>query len=115
MNKNLFIEEVEGFVWVNHEGFTYKLASNGIHRLKKSKALANLTDGDLTSPMPGQVLKLNVSAGDKVKKGETVCVVEAMKMEHSLKSPFDGEVKSIDCKKGQAVSLGDLLLSIKEN
>jgi len=114
-SKNLFVEEVEGFVWVNHEGWTYKLPSTGVHRLKKSKALANLTDGDLTSPMPGQVLKLIVNQGDQVKKGETLCVVEAMKMEHSLKAPFDGEVEKISCTQGQAVSLGDLLLSIKEN
>ena len=109
----IYIEEFEGLIWVNYEGWTYTLPSEGVHRLKKKSTQTNLSDGDLVSPMPGQVLKLNVKKGDSVKEGQTVCVVEAMKMEHSLKSPFAGQVHQINCKEGQAVSLGDLLLSIK--
>lgn len=115
VNMSVYVEEFEGLIWLNHEGWTYTLPSNGVHRLKKSIAQANLSDGDLISPMPGQILKLLVNKGDTVKEGETVCVVEAMKMEHSLKSPFSGVVEQINCQEGQSVSLGDLLISIKSD
>ena len=110
---SVYVEEFEGLVWLNYEGWTYTLPSQGIHRFKKSVDQANLSDGDLTSPMPGQVLKLFIQSGDSVKEGQTLCVVEAMKMEHSLKSPFSGTVSQINCSEGQSVSLGDLLISIE--
>ena len=111
---SVYVEEFEGFIWLNHEGWTYSVPSGGIHRFKKSIDQANLSDGDLVSPMPGQVLKLLVKKGDNVEPGQTICVVEAMKMEHSLKSPFSGTIEGINCSEGQSVSLGDLLVSIKE-
>jgi len=112
---SIYFEELEGVLWVNIEGWTYTLPSSGIHRLKKSNSQTDLSDGSIVSPMPGQVLKILVSKGDAVEKGQTLCIVEAMKMEHSLKSPFSGQVEDINCSEGQSVSLGDLLLSINES
>jgi biotin carboxyl carrier protein len=110
---SVYVEEFEGYFWINVDGWSYSIPSNGIHRFKKSVDQKNLSDGDIVSPMPGQILKLFVNTDEQVKEGQTLCVVEAMKMEHSLKSPFSGVVTKVECKEGQSVSLGDLLISIE--
>ena len=67
----------------------------------------------ITAPMPGTILALNVSVGQSVKKGEAVCVLEAMKMENDIPAPQDGVVASINVTKGASVQAGDLLISLK--
>ena len=64
------------------------------------------------SPMPGKVVKVLVAAGDEVKSGQGVVVVEAMKMENELKAPRDGKVKSVSVKEGQAVEAGQTLATL---
>ena len=112
--KDFFIEDLNGVTWICLEGWSFSLPTKGIHRLKSKKALSANSSGDIASPMPGQVLSINVSVGQKVKKGDTLCAVEAMKMEHSLKSPFDGEVTEVFFQQGDTVSLGDLMLKLKK-
>jgi len=65
------------------------------------------------APMPGTVISLPKKEGDAVKKGETVVVLEAMKMENALSAPCDGTVASIHCTEGQSVSRNQLLLVIE--
>lgn len=65
----------------------------------------------VVSPMPGTVLKQNVKAGDSVKRGDVVCVLEAMKMENEITSPVDGTV-SYAIAQGSSVKTGDLLVAI---
>lgn len=62
--------------------------------------------GDLTAPMPGKVFKIVVKPGDKVVSGQTLLILEAMKMEHAIKSPKDGTVKKILFKEGDLVQTG---------
>lgn len=69
--------------------------------------------GDLKAPMPGLVLDIKAGVGDSVKKGDTLLVLEAMKMENSVKSPSDGTVKKIAIEKGQAVEKGALLIAFE--
>ncbi len=59
--------------------------------------------GDLTSPMPGKVVQVFVREGDKVKKGDLLMILEAMKMEHRILSPQDGVIKKIHFKEGARV------------
>ena len=66
----------------------------------------------VTSPMPGTVLAVKVAVGQSVKKGETVILLEAMKMENEIPAPRDGVVASISVNKGSSVQAGDLLLSL---
>lgn len=68
---------------------------------------------DIKSPMPGLVLKINKNIGDKVYKGETVLVLEAMKMENEIKSPVDGKIEEMYAKPGLAIEKNFLLLLIK--
>ena len=66
--------------------------------------------GELTAPMPGQVRAVNVSEGDIVTKGQTLLVLEAMKMEIRIHAPFDGVVSSISVKVGQTVEREKILV-----
>jgi biotin carboxyl carrier protein len=95
------------YVWLN--GRTYliqsgkeehRLAERGDDRAQKGKSV-------VTAPMPGKVVKVNVSENEAVRKNQTLAVVEAMKMENEIKSPLEGFVKKI------YVSPGDLVDSEK--
>ncbi|HBJ19109.1 MAG TPA: acetyl-CoA carboxylase biotin carboxyl carrier protein subunit [Clostridiales bacterium] len=66
----------------------------------------------VTSPMPGTILEVKVSVGQAVKKGDVVCVLEAMKMENEIPAPEDGTVASVNIQKGASVNAGDLLVSL---
>ena len=67
----------------------------------------------VTSPMPGNILAVNVAAGDMVKKGQVLMVLEAMKMENEIMAPQDGKVTSVAVAKGAAVESGALLCTIQ--
>ena len=62
--------------------------------------------------MPGNVIKMNVKAGDAVKKGDVLCVLEAMKMENDIMAPADGTVATVDVAAGQAVQTDAVLLTL---
>ncbi len=62
--------------------------------------------GDLTAPMPGKVTHVHVKAGARVKRGQSLLVLEAMKMEHTIAAPADGTVTEIRCKAGEQVEDG---------
>ncbi len=64
----------------------------------------------LICPMPGLVVSINVAAGQEVKVGETLAIVEAMKMENVLKAERDGTVKKINAAKGDSLALDDVIL-----
>ena len=64
------------------------------------------------APMPGLVLGLSVDPGSNVERGQTVVILEAMKMENDLASPITGKVKEIRVSKGQTVNQGDVLVVV---
>lgn len=66
--------------------------------------------GRITAPMPGMVLRILVSPGQQLKKGDPVLVLEAMKMENVFKAPGDAAVKDIPVKEGAAVEKGQVLI-----
>jgi len=77
---------------------------------KSSKSAGH---GSIKSPMPGKILSIRKQPGDTVDAGETVIVLEAMKMENELKSPVTGVVQSIQVSEGQSVEKNTLLLEIQ--
>lgn len=69
-------------------------------------------DGSLTAPMPGTILKVLVSKGDKVETGQALVILEAMKMENKINATTTGTITSIEVSQGQNVDTGQLLLTI---
>jgi biotin carboxyl carrier protein len=64
---------------------------------------------EIISPMAGTILEVFVSEGDKIAKSQKVLILEAMKMEHSILSDFDGTVSVLKAKTGQSVDAGEVL------
>ena len=62
------------------------------------------------APMPGNILKVNVSVGQSVKEGDLLCVLEAMKMENEIMAPRAGTVAQVVVSKGSSVNTGDALV-----
>lgn len=81
---------------------------------KRKRSSAERHDGGpvIVSPMPGKVLKILVAAGDVVTKGRPVLVLEAMKMEHTLKAPMDGSVAAVKCSVGDVVQAAQELVTL---
>lgn len=66
----------------------------------------------IDSPLPGSIFKILVKTGEKVKKGQVIIVIEAMKMENEVLSPSDGTIVSVEVSEGSSVNTGDLLLTM---
>ena len=75
-------------------------------------AAAPAGGAEVKAPMPGTILSVNVNVGDTVKAGQTLVVLEAMKMENEIVSPADGKVLSVAAQKGSAVDSGATLVVI---
>ena len=68
---------------------------------------------EITAPMPGKVVRVQIAAGDSVEKGSGIVVVEAMKMQNEMKSPRAGVIVSINVKPGDTVNAGDVLAVVE--
>ncbi len=68
----------------------------------------------ITSPLPGKILDVKVAAGDKVKEGDLLLTIEAMKMENEIVATVDGTVTEVTAKSDSTVQIGDSLVSIEE-
>ena len=78
-----------------------------------SKPKPAASKGGVKSPLPGVILDIKVKEGDEVKKGQTVIILEAMKMENSINADRDGKVTSIKVSKGESVLEGTDLIIIE--
>lgn len=70
------------------------------------------TGTKVEAPMPGTIMNVNVAVGDEIKSGQTIVVLEAMKMENDIVSPIDGKVTSLMVKKGDTVNSNDVIATI---
>ena len=95
--------------WVTVNGQTFVLTKSS--GTKRGGGKHDHT-GELSAPMPGQVRAVNISEGEAVTKGQTLLVVEAMKMEIRIQAPRDGIVSSISVKVGQTVEREQILVEI---
>ena len=81
--------------------------------LRRPTAKITTEKSVVTASMPGRVVLLKVEVGDSVKEGDTLCVLEAMKMENEIAAPMPGIVKEIRVSEGAGVDRGDALVLIK--
>ncbi|RAH14638.1 MAG: hypothetical protein CMB56_005150 [Methanobacteriota archaeon] len=97
--------------WVKINGRTLTYTSGDIRKTNRKQ----LNDGSLLSPMPGTVLDVKVTKGQSVKIGDSLIIMEAMKMEHKITAPFNGTVEKLNCEISQKVDRGFVLIELKQN
>lgn len=117
---------------VNIENYAEVVAEKGLHLQKTMTAVpptaagsvpqrivataapgpSNMGEGAVVAPIPGLILKINVKVGDAVKAGQTVAIMEAMKMENNISSNISGTVTSIRAGEGSQVTTGDVIMEI---
>ena len=90
-----------------------KLIALSSRRPSRGSSDSDLAD-DLTTPMPGKIIKLYVKNGDQVEKGAKLFSMEAMKMEHTITAPFHGEIKNVFFGEGQQVEAGVHVVELEE-
>ncbi len=96
---------------------TYSVEVIPVFEQKKGNggpALVNQgSNGEIKAPMPGIIVSVPKAVGSKVNAGETVIVIEAMKMENNIPSPKTGIIKAVHVKPSQEVNSGQILISIE--
>jgi biotin carboxyl carrier protein len=99
----------EGLVWATANGDTIAVA---LESSAWPSRPASATVGSLAAPMPATVVSVRVKPGDAVTKGQTLALLEAMKMELPLKAPADGVVRAVHCQPGELVHPGPPLIEL---
>jgi pyruvate carboxylase subunit B len=99
---------------VDGEVFNIKISSILGKPVETEKPKAQpAVKGSVLAPMSGMVLSLKVKVGEKVKAGELVAMIEAMKMQNEVHTPFGGTVKQISCYEGEVISAKDVLMVVE--
>jgi biotin carboxyl carrier protein len=108
-----YISSANARRWVTVNGQTFVLTKPAAGAKRRGTGQDHASE--LIAPMPGQVRAVNVVEGDTVTKGQTLLVLEAMKMEIRIQAPRDGKVMKIFAEQGQTVAREQILIEIDEN
>ena len=102
-------------LWVPDLGTVVAAPGRTAGRPKRaaSTAVAGMGSGQVTVPMQGTIVKVLVAVGDTVEVGQSVCVLEAMKMENAVAAEKDGVIKEIRVSAGDSVGVGDVVAVIE--
>jgi len=95
--------------WVFIEGIVYVIEDRPPTPKRRSGHHESLT-----APMPATVIRIHAKAGDAVRKGDVLVVLEAMKMELPVRAPADGRVDAVNCREGELVQPGQPLIELEE-
>lgn len=98
-------------VWVR--GRVYPIEPVEATASRGSASGSGAFDGEIKSPMPGTILKIQAQPGDVVEANQPLVIMESMKMEMTLSAPVAGTVKKIGCTEGQLVEMGMVLLELE--
>ncbi|MCJ8275616.1 MAG: acetyl-CoA carboxylase biotin carboxyl carrier protein subunit [Bdellovibrionales bacterium] len=106
-----YVEKLKGVLWVHMNGktFTYKPEEVG----GEAGGQQVVDPSVISAPMPGKIIKVLKSVGDSVSEGETIVVMEAMKMEYTLTAAADVKIEKVNCSEGQQVSVGEKLVEME--
>lgn len=102
-------------LWVDGHRFEGEALDERTRAIRDITAAASKSTGPapVVAPMPGLIVRVNVSVGDEVEAGQGLVVMEAMKMENELRAPSSGRVKSISAVPGSAVEKGAILVELE--
>ena len=101
-------EDGEQWVFLDGEVFRFEIEREGSRRKRGAAA-----HGSLTAPMPATVRRIETQAGQAVRRGDILIVLEAMKMELPVRAPADGTVAQINCREGELVQAGQELVELQ--
>lgn len=116
VSKTISVTELESFSVVQIDGFSFNLKSNRIlEHVTINRHKNNIEDISklIASPLFGRVLEILISEGEKIEKGQTVAIIESMKMENKINAPSNGIIKKVFAKVGQKISENDLILEME--
>ena len=80
--------------------------------LTGTKITKKKEEGDLSSPISGKIVNVKIKKGDKVKKGDILLVIEAMKMEYLIRAPYDGKVEKVNFKEKDLIEIGQITVEL---
>ncbi|MGI9016854.1 MAG: biotin carboxylase N-terminal domain-containing protein [Euzebya sp.] len=103
------VDMTQDRIWIGTEGQAWLIREEDLATASRGGGTAT---GALVAPMPGSVAAVSAAVGDSVTAGQTLVVVEAMKMEHPLVAPFDGTVAAVHVTAGDQVGMEDLLVMV---
>ena len=107
--ERVFAVADRGTIWVFHDGEVHEIAGEGGGDRRRGAH----AQGSLTAPMPATVIDIKVAAGDTVKRGDILILLEAMKMELPVRAPGDGRVAAIHCRPGDLVQPETALIDLE--
>ncbi len=103
-------EIVGNQIWIHRQGRTFVAP---LREPRENRAGVSGSGNNLVkAPMPGKITKIFKTVGDQLKPGEVILIMEAMKMEYSLKAEIGGELEQLNCKLSDQVQLGEVLAKI---
>ena len=100
------VAKVSDTWWIHYDGHTFQL------EIVEPGSSRQNDEANLTAPMPGKVLEVFVKQGDEVTEGQTLMILEAMKMEHKIVANHDGIITALNFSTGDQVEQGNELLEI---
>lgn len=80
---------------------------------KEQKAITSASEARVLAPLPGDIVDVKVQPGQQVSIGDSLCVIDAMKMRNEIRSPRDGRIANVEVSIGQAVDYGDVLITFE--
>jgi biotin carboxyl carrier protein len=95
------------WVFLDGEVFEFQVPERGRRRI------TGTARGSLSAPMPATVIRVDAATGDRVRKGEALIILEAMKMELPVRAPADGIIGAVHCKPGDLVKAGVPLIDLE--
>ncbi len=112
---SVYLAKERGIRYISVDGRQFQVEEFGdVAEGKISpRAQAGRTSSALVSPMPGQVVKIEISQGETVAKGQILAIVEAMKMENELRAPGQARVKRICAAAGELVDAGQVIVELE--
>jgi len=109
-DRHVWVEKVNQQFWFHLDGETHVIDPVKSHNRRNKGPV--LSSDQVLAPMPGKITKLMVKANDSVVQGQVVLVMEAMKMEYTLKAEIEGVVSEVLCELNEQVPVGKKLMQL---